>query len=81
LIWSAGGRVAVKAIQKARISQKSDERNLGDGRFVQKGLSQAAVSKAIGRGYQFAWELQRRLHDLCFEGVPGFLVGLGWMAH
>ncbi len=41
LIRSAGGWLAVKALKKAKIFQKSDERILGDGGFVEKVLSQA----------------------------------------
>ena len=41
LIRSAGGWAAVKAMRKANIFQKSDERLLGDGEFVEKVLMQA----------------------------------------
>jgi hypothetical protein len=39
LVRSAGGWAAVKAMRKAKIWQKSDERILGDGDFVQQVLS------------------------------------------
>ncbi len=41
LIRSAGGWLAVKALRKAKLFQKSDERVLGDGDFVEKVLSLA----------------------------------------
>ncbi len=41
LIRSAGGWLAVKALRKAKLFQKSDERVLGDGNFVEKVLSLA----------------------------------------
>jgi len=41
LIRSAGGWAAVKAMRKAKIFQKSDERILGDGDFVEQVLSAA----------------------------------------
>ncbi|MFO7645071.1 MAG: helix-turn-helix domain-containing protein [Desulfosarcina sp.] len=41
LIRSAGGWLAVKALRKAKRFQKSDERVLGDGEFVEKVLSLA----------------------------------------
>jgi hypothetical protein len=41
LIRSAGGWMAVKALRKAELFQKSDERVLGDGDFVEKVLSLA----------------------------------------
>jgi len=42
LIRSAGGWLAVKVLCKAKRFQKSDERVLGDGEFVEKVLSLAA---------------------------------------
>ena len=41
LIRSAGGWLAVKALRKAKLFQKSDERVLGDGDFVEKALAMA----------------------------------------
>ena len=41
LIRSAGGWLAVKALRKAKLFQKSDERVLGDGDFVEKTLAMA----------------------------------------
>jgi chromosomal replication initiation ATPase DnaA len=41
LIRSAGGWLAVKALRKAKLFQKSDERVLGDGDFVEKVLALA----------------------------------------
>ena len=41
LIRSAGGRSAVKALRKAKVLQKGDERILGDGDFVERVLAEA----------------------------------------
>ncbi len=47
LIRSAGGWSAVKAMRKARLSQKSDERVLGDGAFVDAVLSRATEKMGL----------------------------------
>jgi len=44
LIRSAGGWAAVKALRKAKIHQKSDERILGDGEFVGRILAKSKES-------------------------------------
>ncbi|MBI5591986.1 MAG: transposase [Deltaproteobacteria bacterium] len=56
LIRSSGGWAAVKALQKAGIFQKNDERILGDGEFVEKVLS-------------FANEKMERSYRLQVQGV------------
>lgn len=50
LIRSAGGWAAVKALRKTKMVQKSDERILGDSKFVEKMLSQA--SEEMDRRYR-----------------------------
>jgi len=58
LVRSAGGWAAVKALKRAKIFQKSDERILGDGNFVESVLklkiSVPAVSKSAMRGEKLA---------------------------
>lgn len=54
LVRSAGGWAAVKALRSAKIFEKSDERILGDGDFVETVLS--AANEAMERKY----ELQSR---------------------
>jgi len=49
LVRSAGGWAAVKALKKAKIFQKSDERILGDGDFVERVLANA--NEAMERKY------------------------------
>jgi len=49
LVRSAGGWAAVKALKKAKIFQKSDERILGDGNFVESVL--ASANEAMERKY------------------------------
>jgi len=49
LVRSAGGWAAVKALKKAKIFQKSDERILGDGDFVESVL--ASANEAMERKY------------------------------
>jgi putative transposase len=44
LVRSVGGWSAVKSLRKAGVTQKGDERILGDGEFVEKALSQAEES-------------------------------------
>lgn len=51
LIRSAGGWTAVKALRKAKIFQKNDERILGDGEFVEKVLSRAKEN--LEKRYRF----------------------------
>ena len=52
LVRSAGGWAAVKALKKAKIFQKSDERILGDGDFVERVLANA--NEAMERKYDLA---------------------------
>ena len=61
LIRSAGGWAAVKALQKAKIFQKNDERILGDGGFVEKVLSKA--QEKLDHRYRI------RSQGLTFESV------------
>jgi len=49
LVRSAGGWTAVKALKRAKIFQKSDDRILGDGDFVERVL--ASASEAMERKY------------------------------
>jgi hypothetical protein len=49
LVRSAGGWAAVKALREAKVFEKSDERILGDGDFVQSVL--AAANEALERKY------------------------------
>jgi REP element-mobilizing transposase RayT len=49
LVRSAGGWAAVKALRKAKIYQKGDERILGNGDFVEKVL--ASANEAMERKY------------------------------
>ena len=49
IVRSAGGRAAVKTLKKANISQKSDERILGDGDFVERVL--ASANETMERKY------------------------------
>ena len=49
LVRSAGGWTAVKALKTAKIFQKSDERILGDGNFVENVL--ASANEAMERKY------------------------------
>ena len=49
LVRSAGGWAAVKALKRAKIFQKSDERILGDGDFVESIL--ASANEAMERKY------------------------------
>ncbi len=49
LVRSAGGWAAVKALKTAKIFQKSDERILGDGNFVENVL--ASANEAMERKY------------------------------
>jgi putative transposase len=56
LIRSMGGWAAVKAMRKAKMFEKSDERILGDGNFVDEVLSRAKEqmerkNKLISKGY------------------------------
>ncbi len=52
IVRSAGGWTAVKALKKAKIFQKSDERILGDGDFVERVLANA--NEAMERKYDLA---------------------------
>lgn len=51
LVRSAGGWAAVKALKRAKIFQKSDERILGNGDFVEKVL--ASANEAMEKKYDF----------------------------
>ncbi len=60
---SAGGWAAVKALRAAKVFEKSDERILGDGDFVESVL--VAVNEAMERKYDlqsrgFTLTLSRR---------------------
>lgn len=76
LVRSAGGWTAVKMLRKSGLYQKSDERILGDGDFVENVLHQANeqleyTQSLKNEGYDFQRIIQRVavLLDLPIEGI------------
>ena len=49
-----GGRTVVKSMRKVKVCEKSDERILGDGDFVDQVLSLSGVSQSVMRGEKIA---------------------------